>query len=108
MEGNGGIIKIMKHLKTFLIEKEWDKVNQVSQGEFVANIPGREKKIVVGYNTLEKAQEFCVIMNKECKNCPRRAALHTTYKVLENPIHVRIVTADDTYESKMRDNNRPS
>jgi len=69
-------------MKTFLIQKEWDK-------ELGSDI--REKKIVLGYNTISKANSFCYSMNQECSQCPRRAALHTRYEVIAPPVYIRIV-----------------
>lgn len=82
------------HGKVWLVEKEWDDVsipdspilNAVVQGP---EGPKRLKKIVIGYNNPTLANEFCENMNRECGNCPRRAALHTTYTVLPNFITVR-------------------
>jgi len=71
----------MRHMRTFLVEKEWDK-------EVGSQI--REKRIVVGYNTISKANTFCYTMNQECSNCPRRAALHTKYEVIAPPVYIRI------------------
>ena len=88
----------MKHLKTWLIEKEWDVSNTTGDNVY----PVREKKIAFGYTNLERAKKDCEQLNKECANCPRRTALHTTYKVLDNAIHVRMLTADETYHDKSR------
>lgn len=121
----------MKHLKTWLIEKEWDnpkagfiysgthdmsKIKEIEEAikmsnetwivhnlkDFPVDIkPNRLKKIAFGYTNLERAKKDVEELNRECANCPRRAALHTKYTVVPNPIHVRIVTADDTYKEKM-------
>jgi len=85
----------MKHLKTFLVSKEWDK-------ELGSDI--RESKIAFGYTNLERAKKDVEQLNKECANCPRRTALHTVYRVITNPIYTRILTADDTYKEKMAAN----
>jgi hypothetical protein len=105
------------HGKVWLIEKEWDNekagfiytsehnlekakqiVDALQQDTWIVHnvkdfpvdiTPKRLKKIVIGYNTLDRANEFCEQMNKECGNCPRRAALHTKYTVLPNYITVR-------------------
>lgn len=69
-------------MRTFLVEKEWDK-------ELGSQV--REKRVCIGYNTIERAKQFVETMNLECGNCPRRAALHTKYSILPNPINVRIM-----------------
>lgn len=81
----------MKQLKTFLVEKEFDK--QLNSTE-------RIKQIAVGFLTLEQAQQFTEKQNKECLQCPRRSALHTKYSIIPNPVTVRMYTADETYHDK--------
>ena len=84
----------MKHQKVFLVEKEFDKE---------LNSTERLKKIAFGYLTLELANKAVEQLNKECLQCPRRAALHTVYRVIGSPINIRMLSADETYKEKMAD-----
>ena len=76
-------------MKAFLVQKEWDKWGQYKESG--VKYYTREKKIVVGFNSISKANSFCYQMNQECGNCPRRAALHTKYEVIAPPVYIRIV-----------------
>jgi len=88
----------LSHGKVWLIEKEWDSNGIVigHNDNVIGTTTKREKKIVIGYNTLDRANEFCEQMNQECGNCPRRAALHTKYTVLPNYITVRYRYNEDS------------
>jgi len=106
----------MKHMKTFLVQKEWDNPDrgivyagtqnpqpiiqiqkEIEESKWIIHNlkeleikPVRLKKIVVGFNSISKANSFCYQMNQECGNCPRRAALHTKYEVIAPPVYIRI------------------
>lgn len=95
----------MRSFKTWLVEKEWDntKFFDSDTNNPIVNAPARLKAIAVGYNSLDSANRFVEQLNQECKSCPRRAALHTVYRVIEPAVNVRIITADDTYQQKLKE-----
>jgi len=86
----------MKSMKVFLVQKEWDDEKGARVNIAGESVPTRLKKIVLGYNTISKANSFCYQMNQECSSCPRRAALHTKYEVIAPPVYIRIVDNVET------------